>query len=249
MHNFGLDLRKLIDIKSNKQSNILAEGTFGLFSKKEDEVIFVSHDYKQILEKVRPWLHNEEAGWLRDSEWANTKKNWIFHTFFDEYDLVFHEFMPKAWQEKHRIDFINDLYNDYFSNKFNEILRDSLFRTNSSSQHMFNQFIDFKKLKNRINIQKYPILCNVVTKDDVKQIDDFIPYLFDQFEQNEFSLDVKTERFVGTQVFLAIKNKTMVNYLKLTVSENWKVETFIDFSDMICYMDDIEKIIETKFLR
>src|ERR1700676_3328141 len=99
IHDFGLNLHKLIDIKSSKQSNILPEGTFGLFDKQQDEVILVGHDYKQILDKIIYYIsHDEDKSlWTGDRNNTQVRKSWEFHTFFKNYDLVFHEFTPVAW--------------------------------------------------------------------------------------------------------------------------------------------------------
>lgn len=247
MYDFGLDLQRLINIKSNKKTNILAEGTYGLYDKKEEEVIFIAYDYKQVLEKVRPRIKNEEVDntWMRGNK--EKREHWKLHTFFDDYDLVFHEFTPISYQQKHRIDFINELYHGYFTCKFEDILGEANYGT--SNKYMFDSFVKDKKLKNRINIRKFPFVCCISTKDDIREIDNLIPFLFDQFDEKEFKLDVKAERHVGTKVFLSTANKDIITYLKLTVSENWKVETVIDFSGMIQYMDEIENIIETRFLK
>lgn len=248
MHDFGLNLQKLIDIQPKKNCNILAEGTFGLYDKKEEKVVQTAYDYKQLLETARKIIKYDEDNliWPENRFTGEQPKFWQLLQFLKHYDLVFHEFTPIQWQQRHRLEFINELYNSYYACKFEFVKSQSLYGTPLG--YLFSDFIKFKKLQNRITMKKFPVLCSLVTTDDIKKTDELIAYLFDQFEQNEFTLDVKTEKYEGTRVLLALKDQSVLNYIGLTVLENWKIDGKIDFSPLIGYMDAVEKYIETDYL-
>lgn len=258
VHDFGLNLPKLVDIQAIKNANILEEGTFGLRDKQSEEIVITAYDYKAVLELARKIIkgNEQEKVWPRSATHYNGEKPeyWQLHKFLEDYELVFHTFTPIVWQCKHRLEFVNSLYHDYYACKYDDVLRQSIVSSDAHNiGHLFNEFLKFKKLRNRIALRKFPVMCSLVTKDSVDHTStgELVEYLFNQFEENEFTLDVKSEGGYrgGTRFLLGLKDQLILNYIGLTVFENWKVDCKIDFNPLIEYMDNVEKYIETKFLK
>ena len=252
MHDFGLNLQKLIDIRPKKNTNILVEGTFGLYDKEQSKVIKSAYDYKQLLDRAREIISCDEREGIwpkHTSSYEGEKVEfWKLHQFLRDYELVFHEYTPIAWQQKHRLEFANELYNGYFVSKFDAILRQECRNPKIHNAHyLFSELIRFKSLKNRITLKKFPVLCHIYSVDKSNNTQEIIDYLIDQLEQDEFTLDVRTEDH-KIVISLALKYRETINYIGLTVFENWKVDTKVDFNPLIKYMDEVENYIETEYL-
>lgn len=171
------------------------------------------------------------------------------HEFFQAMDMTFHPSIHSPdLQLQKRMDFCGWVFEMYFSTRFHKDFGNGL------GPYM-QQFISDKNLANRQKLKKFPIACTLEAVDTTIHPTDIVQYLMDSFSYGDYTFTVANtaaqSRYANIKaaVNVGFSDKTQFNLLNLSMPKFVVVEKIADFASFTDYMDQVEHIIETKFLK
>jgi hypothetical protein len=166
--------------------------------------------------------------------------------FLLNYELVFHSNVRSVdTQHRHRVDYAAGLYEQYYSKQFHT-------KTIRETTPEINRLIEKKGLYARDKLRKYPVMVGIMAENS-KTTDLNIEYFTSMFLDEDYTIDFdlfRKDYYTNIpMVILGFSSIMQLNLLQLSMPQGFKIDKHVDFTPFVESMDEVEHIIETKFLK
>lgn len=230
-YKFTLDDKIFTRYGLNKRTNVLDNGpTFAILDKDSGKQIIHAMSIKDAANRVVKFFNRN------------------IHQVLQDIELLFPTTMPTSIQIKHRETFLKQVFDQYFRDYHSKLLNQA------SKPGAASKFYGEKNLLNRKKLEQYPIYCCVEWPDkrDAAAAANVLDFLSSALTDKDYILGFSTYSIGSISnvrvINLALNNKMSYHYLTLSLPEGYTMDSLVDYTEMLEYMNVVEEAIKYKFL-